>query len=443
MSAQTQLQPRHHGNVFIYIDNSNLWIQGQRTAEEKTFDVKINLYGSTPPPVDTVWKAIESHNVNVTTFKRSSWNQREKQVDAELIARSSTQAVKAYYQGVPAVFIIVSGDRDVRSAVMAITEQRYRVHLWSWNNGLAKIFREHDDEIAQGLFEVHLLDDYLEEVGFHASTFRIDRAVIDPHSIVVLDPLPRGDNVEAFLNHLRTPVYRYEIKPNRADASSPDLAIIPAHAVSMTSNELRDLFVRSKTDLEKRGLTVLSYLDYSQIYLEGSTVDKSLALSSRFHEFPSDPGEDDSDNSEADDDEDQTLDNGNNINHQGAFGGQRRNFETPGASNGDGIQRGPGNDNQHQAFGEDDNDGFIDVNRGLIRQRNRLRQKEERLLTRCYWRTYCERGLNCDYGHTKEEEERFRVYGNRKAKKTGQDGIRAILTMATGIAVGKRLSSGH
>ncbi|KAL2168678.1 hypothetical protein VTG60DRAFT_6961 [Thermothelomyces hinnuleus] len=322
------------GNIYIYIDHANLWIQGQKTyaekkrlkvswdptwrfdigrlrgillahsglnADEKTFEPKVSLYGSTPPPVDMVWRGIESHNVKVKTFKRSSWNRREKQVDAELIAESSVQAADAYYAQVPAVFIIVSGDRDVRSAIVRITTQyRFPVHLWSWENALARVFRaankqekgeeeegnDKDSEIDRDLFHVHLLDDHLEEVGFHASTFRIDRAVINEHSIVVLDPLPRADRVENFLDRLRTPVYRYEFVPKRPDASSSDLAIIPAHAPFMKPAELDDLFVESKRELERSGLSVLSYFEYKQRYLSSSETDKSLALSNRFHELP-------------------------------------------------------------------------------------------------------------------------------------------------------------
>ncbi|KAK4244699.1 hypothetical protein C7999DRAFT_43665 [Corynascus novoguineensis] len=392
--AAVNVYGRPHGKIFIYIDNSNLWIQGQRTyaekkilkvswdptwrfdighlrdillahsdlkAEEKTSEVKVNLYGSIPPPVDTVWKVIESHDVRVITFKRSSWNQREKQVDAELIADSSTQAVEAYYKQVPAVFIIVSGDRDVRSAVVKITEHGCPVHLWSWDNGLAKVFREDDDEIAQNLFKVHSLDDHLEEVGFHTRTWRIDRAAfIDKHSIVVLDPLPKAPEVENFINRLRTPVYQYEFLPKRTDATSQDLAIIPAHAFAMSSAEKRDLFHKSKAELEKRGLSVLSYLDYDQKYLKGSKTDNSLGLSNRFHELPVyREVEDDGDASEA----------------------------------------------------EDDSGG------GKAERDTRLKKKEEYSGVRCYWRIYCERGLGCKYGHTKAEQEHFSVYGNRKAKK--------------------------
>ncbi|KAK4154002.1 hypothetical protein C8A00DRAFT_33256 [Chaetomidium leptoderma] len=341
-------------------------------ADEKTFDVKVNLYGSTPPPVDTVWKAIESHDVNVNTFERSSWTRREKQVDAELIADSIEQASEAYHQQVPTVFIIVSGDRDVRTAVVRITKKyRCQVHLWSWKNGLAGVYKR-DDGIAANLFEVHFLDDHLEKVGFRADKFRVDRAVINPHSIVILDPLPKADKVEEFLERLRTPVYRYEIVPKRADASSQDLAIIPAFAWSMKPDALRSLFMESKAKLETKGLSVLDYLEYTQKYLNGTEVDKALAISNRFDELPKD----------LDDDEDVESED------------EKKNQES-----------------------DDGGDGFIEVNRGFGKQRSRLRKNEDYSRMRCHWRKYCPRALDCKYGHTKDEEEQFRVYGNKTARK--------------------------
>ncbi|KAG7293919.1 hypothetical protein NEMBOFW57_003979 [Staphylotrichum longicolle] len=401
---------RQFGNIYIYIDNSNLWIQGQKTyaekkgldvswdptwrfdvgrlrdillsnsdlkADEKTFDVKVNLYGSTPPPVDTVWKAIASHDVNVNTFERSSWTKREKQVDAELIADSIDQASEAYHRQIPTVFIIVSGDRDVRSAVVRITSKyRCQVHLWSWANGLARVYTHENGDIDKKLFEVHFLDDHLEKVGFHANIFRVDRAVISPHSIVVLDPLPKADKVEEFLQRLRTPVYRYEILPKRADASSQDLAIIPAFAWSMKSDVLRNLFMECKSKLEAKSLNVLSYMEYSQKYSRGTGEDNSLAISNRFDELPPD---------EEDDDEEE---------------------ERPSE---------PEEDDKNQE--SDDGDGFIEVNRGFGKQRKRLKKIEEDSRLRCHWRRYCSRGLDCKYGHTKDEEEHFRVYGSQKPKK--------------------------
>ncbi|KAJ3168736.1 hypothetical protein HDU87_000939 [Geranomyces variabilis] len=82
--------------VTIYLDNSNVFISAQQHAAKKySFVVpddcngrtalRAKLYGSEPPALDTVWKSIRSKSIEVDHFKRSTWNNREKQVDATLM----------------------------------------------------------------------------------------------------------------------------------------------------------------------------------------------------------------------------------------------------------------------------------------------------------------------------------------------------------------------
>ncbi|EGS22271.1 uncharacterized protein CTHT_0017900 [Thermochaetoides thermophila DSM 1495] len=153
------------GDAHIFIDNSNLWIAGQRTyaermglqvswdptwrsdiewlctvilqnsnltPEEQQYDVKVNLYGSIPPPVDTFWKKIDSYNVRVSVLARSTWTKKEKQVDAKLVAECVKTAAEAHFKEIPSVFIIVSGDRDVHAAIQTIAgDYSHKVHLWA------------------------------------------------------------------------------------------------------------------------------------------------------------------------------------------------------------------------------------------------------------------------------------------------------------------------
>ncbi|KAL2673569.1 hypothetical protein Neosp_012011 [[Neocosmospora] mangrovei] len=160
--------------IRIYIDDSNLWIQGQKASAEKhryrvqsdptwRFDagklkdvltqncglpadenVKtiVDLYGSTPPMVGSIWKAIESCEVEVHTFERSPWNSREKEVDAEIIAASVDDAADLYYNGKSAIFIIVSGDKDLLRAVLRIAKRKFEVHVWSWANGMSGAYKQ-------------------------------------------------------------------------------------------------------------------------------------------------------------------------------------------------------------------------------------------------------------------------------------------------------------
>ena len=98
-------------HVFIYVDDSNIWIEGKKLAAKqlklrcvedprlrldvgKVADVVANgrevawgiLYGSEPPPIDTVWEKIEERGWKVITSKRSAFTNREKQVDHQMVA---------------------------------------------------------------------------------------------------------------------------------------------------------------------------------------------------------------------------------------------------------------------------------------------------------------------------------------------------------------------
>ena len=387
------------GNVRIYIDNSNLWIQGQKTyaekkglrepwdptwrfdvgrlkalllgksgllPEEKEFTVKVTLYGSTPPPVDTVWRAIESHDVKVSTFERSSWTGREKEVDAEIIADSVYEACEDYHTAAGAVFIVVSGDRDIDRAIQKISQNcGFKVHVWSWKNALAGVYSQRKADRVM----VHYLDDYVNDIGFHESAFRLDRSVFDAHSIVIIDALSKADEIRDFLFNLPTATYRYD-SSSQDETEGQDLIIVPAFARYMTYNQKADLFQEAQEELQAHGLQVLTYLEYSQ----GRDGDlKLVQTSNRFQE----------------------LSSGGVPRHDGA------------GANGNG---GPA-----QSSGGED--GFTEINTHAKKQRARQRINERKASNRCDWRLYCYNGNDCKYGHTQTEEQYFKLYGPKRARK--------------------------
>lgn len=385
------------GYVRIYIDNSNLWIQGQKTYAErqglrepwdptwrfdvgrvkaillensalhpqhKELTVKVKLYGSTPPPVDTVWKAIESHNVEVSTFARSSWTGREKEVDAEMIADSVDEASEDYHSTADSVFMIVSGDRDLDRAVQKISQKYgFQVHVWSWKNALAGIYSQRQVDLV----EVHQLDDYINDIGFHETAFRLDRNTLDPHSIVIVDALSKADEIKEFRIKLRISTYTY-VHTSEGTASQ-DLIIIPAFAHHMTYEEKARLFQEASKGLKALGLRVLPYQEYKQLC--GAEPEIILETSNRFQELPGD--------------------------------------KFAGHADGDDAE-----DKDEPVIAED---GFTEVNRKARRQKERMRINEHKSRHRCDWRLYCQRELDCKYGHTKDEENYFKTASHKRARK--------------------------
>lgn len=284
--------------VHIFIDNSNIWIEGRKTYARKhsletdtdptwRFDVGrlknvlaakshlvrdgldpeliYNLYGSTPPPVDTVWTAISSNNVNVRTFERGS-NNREKRVDHEIIADSLWQAFKDQQNKQRTEFMFVSGDEDMITSVERLELLGFTTHVWGWSSGMTSAYSR--DETLEHV-QVHLLDEFIEEIGFRETMFCIERGMIDPASIAILDPMPHADDVEAFIKALRQKMgaWTYTYPRKREGASDVDSVVIPAWSPGTSHHDKVSKLQWAQQTLEKFGVEVITHSLYEQRYL--------------------------------------------------------------------------------------------------------------------------------------------------------------------------------
>jgi uncharacterized LabA/DUF88 family protein len=141
----------------ILVDNSNLYIEGQKCSAirkgmlpEKLGDRQPSdiswridfsrlltqladgrtirgavLVGSRPPPNDTVWKMAEQGGFKVITHDRDSSN-KEKAVDTELVAQGTLLIATT---PAPAVLVIGSGDRDFLPLVRIAHELTWTVEM--------------------------------------------------------------------------------------------------------------------------------------------------------------------------------------------------------------------------------------------------------------------------------------------------------------------------
>ena len=160
-----QTQPTEPPKVWIYVDDSNLWIEGKKayaeahkllTSEDPRarFDIgKLHevvaegrevggriLYGSKPPPVDTVWARVEEQGWKVDIKQKSYHTGKEKQVDVQLVA----DIVDLVGQMKNGTVIIVSGDSDYIPAINKALTRGWKVEVWSWERALSADIREHD-----------------------------------------------------------------------------------------------------------------------------------------------------------------------------------------------------------------------------------------------------------------------------------------------------------
>jgi uncharacterized LabA/DUF88 family protein len=146
----------------ILVDNSNLFIEGQKFSARKRGLARSDrlgrqvadhlwrvdfgkliaslangrlvhsalLVGSRPPKSDSVWRAAESHGFQVIVHDRNMAG-KEKAVDTELAVRGTKIILRA---DEPMALIIVSGDTDFVPLAQTAREEKWRVEMAAFTN---------------------------------------------------------------------------------------------------------------------------------------------------------------------------------------------------------------------------------------------------------------------------------------------------------------------
>lgn len=141
-------------DVYVFVDNSNVWIEGKKASGQKkgipsnyryrieygqllqhvldgrTLAAVPKLYGSEPPPNDSVWKIIRSQGFDVRVFKRNIFN-REKGVDMRMGLDISRLVLTAKQ---PATVVMVAGDADFVPVVDDVHDAGWKIEAWYWSN---------------------------------------------------------------------------------------------------------------------------------------------------------------------------------------------------------------------------------------------------------------------------------------------------------------------
>ena len=149
---------------YIYVDNSNVFIEGQRVSAVargmatnifEAMNARIvdhdwnidygrlyatvcgkpeeigaaNLWGS-PPPGDTFWRMVESCGFHVVTFPKSVEG-KEKKVDVAIAHRMTKDAYTVINKASSAL-VLVSGDKDFVPVVEDLTSEGFVVVVAFW-----------------------------------------------------------------------------------------------------------------------------------------------------------------------------------------------------------------------------------------------------------------------------------------------------------------------
>lgn len=174
----------------VYVDNSNVFIEGQRlyavkngmvmnihdAIENRTFDHSYRLdfgrlhefltggqlgeikrailFGSRPPPNDSLWSIADSAGFEVVVEDRNAEN-KEKRVDTGLSIKAMADSFElADPQN--DVFTIVSGDSDYIPLVEDIKRRGYKVRVAFWSHASREL-----KEAATEFIELDHHIDYL------------------------------------------------------------------------------------------------------------------------------------------------------------------------------------------------------------------------------------------------------------------------------------------
>ncbi|CAG7558699.1 unnamed protein product [Fusarium equiseti] len=187
-------------NAFVYVDESNLCIQGGKEWAKKhrespnhhlkwqydlsvlekcigeafgfindDFHMAFHRYGSDIQPISDEVRARLRHSWDDMTFKRSRFDGKEKQVDTSIVVDMIYNATMYMFLGIRCPFALVSGDADMIPAAVRAAECGFDVHIWSWKESLSSEFgeiwnKEEGKGATEGLISLHYLDSYLDKL---------------------------------------------------------------------------------------------------------------------------------------------------------------------------------------------------------------------------------------------------------------------------------------
>lgn len=147
--------------LHLFIDNSNVYIEGQRVAREAfhyddplvlRFRISFGgllefirrerkleeavLVGSRPPPNDALWQKLRTLGIDARIFDRSIYTRKEKRVDAEM-----TNAIRDTLEDnpEPGTIALVAGDADYVPTLERCLKKQWTVELYFWDQAASAL----------------------------------------------------------------------------------------------------------------------------------------------------------------------------------------------------------------------------------------------------------------------------------------------------------------
>ena len=176
--------------VFVYWDNSNIFISAQQVAGEREGDAvryRVRLHfshlldlacagreiehaiavGSIPPELRHVWNRLENEGFTVQLLERGALQGREQGVDQALQTAMLRDAFD--YNGDPGIAVLLTGDGSgfadgvgFHADLERMQRRGWRIEVLSWRHSCNRQMREWAEE--NGMFIA--LDDFYDSVTF-------------------------------------------------------------------------------------------------------------------------------------------------------------------------------------------------------------------------------------------------------------------------------------
>ena len=179
-------------DVFIYWDNSNIFHEAQRLAEERNgtpgarylirihFERMMDLAragrpvkravaaGSVPPEMRQLWNRLENSGVEVNLFDRGDPSRPEQQVPDQVLQLRMLQDA-LIYNGDPGIAVLLTGDgagydrgEGFHSALELMHNKGWRIEIMSWAHSCNQRMRRWAEE--NGVFVA--LDEFYDSITF-------------------------------------------------------------------------------------------------------------------------------------------------------------------------------------------------------------------------------------------------------------------------------------
>lgn len=281
---------------FVFVDHSNLWIAGKRVQAQKLklkdakkdprFRVDLGrllelvvgkrdlyqayLYGSRPPPNDSVWRAIAQKNFKVEIFDRAGGVEygREKEVDHAMTAAVTEWAtmltydkdLQAQIDKTNVAFVVVTGDRDMNSAIKIAIKRLIKVELWAWRDSIATAYKQLANETH--LMILREFDAVSDKFTFTSMRSKRSRGDINPANTIVFRSVPK--HIATILPDMLLRLYRVFyiniINPDPRPVAGESCDVIVEFSFSRAEQVMQEL--RRQRDISDAQLDVCSFPEY-------------------------------------------------------------------------------------------------------------------------------------------------------------------------------------